>query len=86
MMHKQHEIYMKYTWNIHGKCQKTQRHLYSTDWRRGLVSGVTNYTRRQGLRWLQDTNMLVSPMQKSDVGSIAQRHPPTPGILRSGGI
>ena len=33
-----------------------------------------------------DTNMLVSKMQKSGVGGIAQRQPPTPGILRSGGI
>ena len=32
---------MKYTWNIHGQCQKIQRHLYSTDSRRGLASGVT---------------------------------------------
>ena len=37
-MHKQHEIYMKYTY---GQRQKTQRHLYSTDWRRGLASEVT---------------------------------------------
>ena len=31
--------------NIHGQPKKfafgTQRHLYSTDWRRGLASGVT---------------------------------------------
>ena len=33
-----------------------------------------------------DTNMLVSPTQKSGVGGIAQRQPPTPGILRSGGM
>ena len=29
----------------------------------------------KGLRWLQDTNMLVSPTQKSGVGGIAQRQP-----------
>ena len=27
--------------NIHGQRQKTQRHLYSNDWRRGLASGKT---------------------------------------------
>ena len=31
--------------NVHAQpqpqCQKAQRHLYSTDWRRGLASGVT---------------------------------------------
>ena len=31
--------------NVHGQRKKfmfgTQRHLYSTDWRRGLASGVT---------------------------------------------
>ena len=56
-----------------------------------LASGVgvgsnTNYSRHQGLRWLQDTNMLVSPMQNSGVGGIAQRQPPTPGMLRRSGI
>ena len=40
MLHKQHEIYMKYTCNIHGERQKIQRHLYSTDWRQGLASGA----------------------------------------------
>ena len=33
-----------------------------------------------------DTNMLVSPTQNSGVGDIAQRQPPTQGILCSGGI
>ena len=56
-----------------------------------MASGVgvgsnANYSRRQGLRWLQDTNMLVSPTQNSEVGGTAQRQPPTPDILRSGGI
>ena len=43
-------------------------------------------TNLKGLRWLQDTNMLVSPTQKSGVGGIAQRQPPTSGILRCSGI
>ena len=49
------------------------------DWRRGQ-------RQFKGLRWLQDTNMLVSPTQNSGVGGIAQRQPPTPGILRCSGI
>ena len=40
----------------------------------------------KGLRWLQDTNMLVSPTQNSGVRGIAQRQPPTPGILCRSGI
>ena len=40
----------------------------------------------KGLRWLQDTNMLVSPTQKFGVGGIAQPQRPTPGILRCSGI
>ena len=38
------EIYtkkMKYTWPMPAFCVGTQRQLYSTDWRRGLASGVT---------------------------------------------
>ena len=58
---------------------RSQRHLYSTGWRRGLASGNANFQ-------ILDTNMLVSPMQNSGVGGIAQRQPPTPDILRSGGI
>ena len=43
----------------------------------GLASGV----------WRRvDTIMLVSAMQNSGVGGIAQRQPSTPGILHSGGI
>ena len=45
----------------------------------GLVSGNANFH-------ILDTNMLVSPTQSSVVGGIAQRQPPTHGILRSGGI
>ena len=41
----------------------------------GLASGNTNFH-------ILDTNMLVSPTQNSGVGGIAQRQPPTPGILR----
>ena len=44
-----------------------------------LASGNANFQ-------ILDTNMLVSPMQNSGVGGIAQRQPPTPDILRSGGI
>ena len=44
-----------------------------------LASGNANFH-------ILDTNMLVSPTQKSGVGGIAQHQPPTPGILRSGGI
>ena len=92
-MHKQHEIYMKYTCNIHGQRQKTQRHLYSTDWRWGLASGLTQIlsfslglTQILALGNAKITNMLVSPSQNSGVGGIAQCHPPTPGILRRSGI
>ena len=46
-------------------------------WR--LASGNANFH-------ILDTNMLVSPTQNAGVGGIAQRQPPTPGILRSGGI
>ena len=38
------EIYtknMKYTWPTPAFCVGTQRQLYSTDWRRGLASGLT---------------------------------------------
>ena len=45
----------------------------------GLASGNANYHNL-------DTNMLVSPTQNSGVGGIAQRQPPTPGILRCSGI
>ena len=45
----------------------------------GLASGNTN-------SHILDTNMLVFPTQNSGVGGITQRQPPTPGILRSGGI
>ena len=44
-----------------------------------LASGNANFH-------ILDTNMLVSPMQNSGVGGIAQCQPLTPGILRSGGI
>ena len=46
---------------------------------RGLASGNANFH-------ILDTNMLVSPTQNAGVGGIALRQPPTPGILRSGGI
>ena len=38
------EIYtknMKYTWPTPAFCVGTQHNLYSTDWRRGLASGLT---------------------------------------------
>ena len=44
-----------------------------------LTSGNANFH-------ILDTNMVVSPMQNSGVGGIAQHQPPTPGILISGGI
>ena len=54
------------------------------------LTGVGGWHRGQhkfkGVCWLQDTNMLVSPMQNSGVGGIGQRQPPTPGILRRSGI
>ena len=68
---------------------KTQLHLYSTDWRRGLALGLTQIldlaSGNANFHSL-DTNMLVFPTQNSGVGGIAQRQPPTPGILRSDGI
>ena len=80
---------MKYTWPTPAFSVGTQRNLYSTDWRRGLALGLTQVL---GLALgnanfhILDTNMLVSPTQNSVVGGIAQRQPPTPGILHSGGI
>ena len=91
------EIYtknMKYRWPTPEFCVGTQCNLYSTDWRRGLALGLTQILglASRGLAsgnansHILDTNMLVSPTQKSGVGGTAQRQPPTPGILRSGGI
>ena len=89
------EIYtknMKYTWPMPAFCVGTQRNLYSTDWRRGLASGLTQILGLASGVWrrgfgvgglasgnanfqILDTNMLVSPMQNSGVGGIAQRQP-----------
>ena len=85
---------MKSTWPTPAFCVGTQRNLYSTDWRRGFGVGA-NANFRFGVGVLAsgnahfhilDTNMLVFPTQNPGVGGIAQRQPPTPGILRSGGI
>ena len=69
---------------------KTQRNLYSTGLRLGFALGKTQIlgfaSGKKGSRWLQDTNLLVSPTQNSGIGGIAQRQPPTPGILRRSGI
>ena len=59
------------------------------DWRRGKANsrfGVGGLASGNANFHILDTNMLVSPTQNSGVGGIAQRQPPTPGILRSGGI
>ena len=80
---------MKCTWPTRKFCVGYPLHLYSTDWRRGLALGLTqNLGLASGNAnfHILDTNMLVSSTQKSGVGGIAQRQPPTQGILRSGGI
>ena len=65
--------------------QKNMKCTWPTPARVGVGSNA-NYSRRHGLRWLQDTNMLVSPTQNSGVGGIAQRQPLTPSMLRRSGI
>ena len=51
------------------------------------ILGLRQVKRKlEGSHWLQDTNMLVSQMQNSGVGGIAQHQPPAPGILRRSGI
>ena len=68
------------TWNVHGQRKifvlGTQRNLYSIGVGWGFALGLTQILSfasgvMQGLRWLQDTNMLVSPTQNSGVGGIA---------------
>ena len=91
---KSTQLNMKCTLPTPAFCVGTQRNLYSTDWRRGVGVGENAYLRfgvGENSNFsvkvtLKYTNMLVSPTQKSGVGGIAQRQPPTPGILRSGGI
>ena len=62
--------------NVHGQRKRfalrTQRNLYSTGSRWGFALG--------------DVKNLCHPTQNSGVGCIAQRQPPTPGILRGSGI
>ena len=97
------EIYTKKkkcTWPTPEFCVGSQGHLYSTDWRRGLASGLIKF--KFGVGGLASGNakklhqlmqniptcwyILHWVTQNSGVGCIAQRQPPTPGILRSGGI
>ena len=68
------EIYtkkMKCTWPLKKFAFWTQRHLYSTDWRRGLASEVTQIT--------PDARVCIGSkiqtMQNSGVGGTAQRQP-----------
>ena len=74
------EIYtknMKYTWPTPAFCVGANANFRFGAG--GLASGNANFH-------ISDTNMLVSPTQNSGIGGIAQRQPPMPGILRSGGI
>ena len=82
-LHQKNEMYMANARNLPLGPNTTYIPLTGVG---GCVGSNTNYSRRQGLRWLQDTNMLVSPTQNSGVGGTAQRQPPTPGILRRSGI
>ena len=66
--------------------KKTYKNLYSTGLRLGFASGkmqLLGFALGKNAKKLaspsaKDTNMLVSPTQKSGVGAIAQRQPPTP--------
>ena len=93
------EIYthkMKCTWPTPVFCVGTQRHLYSTDWRRGLASGLMQILglasgNAKNVRQLTQNipscwYILRWVTHNSGVGCIGQRQPPTPGILCSGGI
>ena len=81
---------MKCTCSTRKCCVGTQRNLYSTGWRWGFASGETqilafsdtNITQNIPTCWY----ILRWVTQNSGVGCTAQRQPPTPGILRSGGI
>ena len=74
------------TGNVHGQRvpqrKKTQRNLYSINWRWGLAFtlGVT-----QILAFL-DTNMSVSPMRNCCVGGLSQREDPMQMLLHHSGI
>ena len=50
------------------------------------VRGNANFRVQVGSTGVIDTNILVSPTQNSRVGGIAQREPPTQGVLRCSGI
>ena len=59
------------------QCKKTQRNLYSTDWRWGFAWGIMQVLAfvlgvTQVLAFL-DTNMLVFPTLKICMGGLSQR-------------
>ena len=54
------EIYTqkkKYTWPTPAFCVGTQRNLYSTDWRRGLASGLTQILGLASGVWRRETQI-----------------------------
>ena len=56
------EIYtknMKYTWPTPAFCVGTQRQLYSTDWRRGLASGLTQILGLASGVWRRETQIFT---------------------------
>ena len=74
---------MKYTWPTPGISVGTQRNLYSTDWRRGLASGKTQILALGNAKIYQHVGTFNAKFWRR---GIAQRQPPTPGILRRSGI
>ena len=78
---------MKFTCPTWKFCVGTQRNLYSTGLRLGFASGknvknVRHPTPEIPTCWY----ILLWVTQNSGVLCTAQRQPPAPGILRSGGI
>ena len=50
---------MKYTWPTPAFCVGTQRQLYSTDWRRGLASGLTQILGLASGVWRRETQIFT---------------------------
>ena len=72
---------MESTWPMPALRLGTQRDLDSTCSRWGFVLEVTQILGFALAQGFLDTNMLVSQMQNSHIGCIAQREPPTRGVL-----
>ena len=71
------------------QCQKSQRHLYCTDWCRVLASRITQILALGYAKIYQhvgDWRWAMPPTPEFCLGGIAQCQSPTPGILRRSGI